>query len=146
MHEHAPATSSRVQVRPSPVRTILVVDNDEGVRGAMCRILRTAGYRVIPAGQGMLAHRCLEDASTRVDLIVTELLPPAPDGFHLGIPYGWRRATTPVLFTSRAPREWNIREGLLDPRAAFLRRPFPPRDLVRAVRDTLAAWRELPAA
>lgn len=146
MHEHEPATSSRAQVRPSPVRTILVVDNDEGVRGAMCRILRSAGYRVIPAGQSVVAHWCLEDASTRVDLIVTELLPPAPDGIHLGIPFGWRRATTPVLFTSTAAREWNIRQGLLDPRAPFLRKPFPPRDLVRAARETLAAWRTAPAA
>jgi DNA-binding response OmpR family regulator len=122
MHEQPPATTRRAQTRPAD-RTILVVDNDTAAR-----------------------HRCLEDAATRVDLIVTDLLPPIPDGYHLGISFAWRWATTPVVFTALGSREEHIRRGLLHPQAPYLRKPFPPRELVRTVRQVLAAWRVKPAA
>jgi two-component system cell cycle response regulator len=145
MHESQSATPSRVQVR-TPQRTILLVDNDETARRDIARILRESGYRVIPASQDVVAHRCLEDASTHVDLIVTDLLPPTPDGYHLGISFSWRWATTPVLFTSVGSREEHVRRGLLHPQARYLRKPFPPRDIVRAVRQALEAWQVKPAA
>ena len=145
MHEPQSATPSRAQTRPA-ARTILVVDNDPAARQEIARILRGTGYRVIPASQDVLAHRCLEDAGTHVDLIVTDLLPPIPDGYHLGISFTWRWATTPVLFTALGSREENIRRGLLHPQAPYIRKPFPPRELVRSVRQALEAWSVKPAA
>jgi two-component system, cell cycle sensor histidine kinase and response regulator CckA len=145
MHEQQSAATSRVQTRPA-IRTILVVDNDAAARQEIARILREAGYRVIPSSQDVLAHRCLEDAATHVDLIVTDLLPPIPDGYHLGISFAWRWATTPVVFTAVGSREENIRRGLLHPQAPYLRKPFPPRELVRTVRQVLDGWTMTPAA
>lgn len=146
MHEHEYAPASPRTQRRWNGWTILVVDDDEGLRTSMCRILRQDGFRAIPASQGVEAHWCLNDRSVDVDLIVTELLPPRPDGYNLGISYDRVRPYLPVLFTSRTTREENVRRGLLHPKAAFLQAPFPPRELRRAVRTTLRSWRALPAA
>jgi DNA-binding response OmpR family regulator len=127
-------------------RTVLVVDNDEDMRAAMCRILRRDGFVAIPAGQDPMARWLLDEHGHAVDLIVTDLLPPAPDGYHLGIPFGLRQPYLPVLYTATEPRDEQVRRGLLHPKAPYLRKPFPPRELARAVRETLAGWRALPAA
>jgi two-component system, cell cycle sensor histidine kinase and response regulator CckA len=127
-------------------RTILVVDNDEDMRTAMCRILRRDGFAAIPAGQDLMARWLLDEHGHAVDLIVTDLLPPEPDGYHLGIPFGLRQPYLPVLYTATESKDEHVRRGLLHPKAAYLRKPFPPRELGRAVRETLAGWRALPAA
>lgn len=132
-------------VRPRQ-QTILVVEDDSDLRYRTCRILRGAGYVAIPTRQGMDAHWCLDERSHRVDLLITELLPPEPDGYHLGIAYRRVLAHTPVIFLSRVPREENIQRGLLHPEAPFLLKPFSPEMLRRKVRDVLKAWRSIPAA
>ncbi|HET8650531.1 MAG TPA: response regulator [Gemmatimonadales bacterium] len=126
--------------------TILVVDDDADLRNRTCRILRSAGYVAIPARQGMDAHWCLDERTGKVDLLITELLPPEPDGYHLGIAYRRVLAHTPVIFLSRASREENIRRGLLHPQAPFLPKPFSPEMLRRKVREVLKEWRSVPAA
>lgn len=147
MHEPqpAPAASPRA-ARRRDGRTVLVIMHDAGQRAEVCRILREDGFQAIPASQGVDAQWCLGEAELEVDLLVSDLTPPSPDGFNLAIPYERVRHTIPVLFVARPPREEQVRRGLLHPRAAYLRMPATPRDLTRAVRDTLRGWRALPAA
>ncbi|MDQ2669557.1 MAG: response regulator [Gemmatimonadota bacterium] len=125
---------------------VLIVDNDEAIRTTMSRLLRAEGYRAMPATQGVDANWVVERHGGEIVLVITDLLPPAPDGYHLGIPYERLRPYTPVLFTARASREENIRRGLLHPRAPYLRKPFAPSIFVRSVRGVIAAWPALPAA
>jgi two-component system cell cycle sensor histidine kinase/response regulator CckA len=147
MHEHAPAPAvSPRAARRWNGRTILVIIDDAGQRSEVCRILRTDGFRAIPASQGVEAQWCLGEDGIDVDLIVSDLLPPTPDGYNLAIPYDRVRSYTPVLFAAVTPREEQVRRGLLHPRAAYVRLPVPPRELVRVVRETLRGWRVLPAA
>lgn len=140
---HAPRLGARPS-RRAPL--ILVVDDDGEMRATMCRVLRDHGYRPVPASQGVDANWVVERRGGEIALVVTDLLPPAPDGYHLGIPYERLRPYTPVLFTARASREENIRRGLLHPAAPYVRKPFAPSAFARCVRDVIARWPALPAA
>lgn len=125
---------------------ILVVKGDEADRTATCSVLRQHGYRPMPASHGVDANWVVERHGGAIALVVTDLLPPAPDGYHLGIPFATLRPYTPVLFTGRATREENLRRGLLHPAAPYLQVPTAPFKLARRVRDVIAGWPALPAA
>ena len=113
---------------------------------ATCAVLRDHGYRPMPATHGVDANWVLERHAGAVALVVTDLMPPAPDGYQLGIPFAMLRPYTPVLFTGRATRSENLRRGLLHAAAPYLQVPAAPLTLARRVRDVIAGWPALPAA
>ncbi len=125
---------------------ILVVDDDAAARTTISTLLREQGYAPVPVSQGVEANWVVERRAGEIALVVTELLAPAPDGYHLGIPYERLRPYTPVIFTGRADRETMVRQQLLHPRAAYLRKPVARTALVRSVRDVIARWPAVPAA
>lgn len=137
---HAGAAS----IRRAPL--ILVVGRELAERSAICRVLREHGYRPMPASHGIDANWVVERRGSEIALVITELLPPAPDGFHLGIPFSRLRPYTPALFLAAASRDEMIRTGLLHPQAEYLRTPFAPASLARRVREIIARWPALPAA
>ena len=125
-------------MRDFPVReTILVVNDEPYVRSDLCRILRREGYVAIPAGPGLEAQWCVERHGDRLDLLVAGLAGPEADAYHLGIPIGALFPWTPALFVSRAAREHHVRRGLLHQTTPFLRMPFTPVALAKAVRRLL---------
>ena len=124
--------------------TILVVHQDEALRAHVCRVLQTEGYRTIPTGHSVGAQWCVERHASDVDLLLIDLVPPAHQDYHLGIPLGALWAQIPVIFTATGAREDAIRRGLLQPSTPFLQEPFAPRVLARTVRSVLDGWRPLP--
>jgi two-component system cell cycle sensor histidine kinase/response regulator CckA len=126
--------------------TILVIDDEEPTRTEVCRILRREGYTAIPARRGLEAQWCVERHGMELDLLLADLAHPEADAYHVGIPLDLLRPHTPIVFMSTAAREENIRRGLLHPRAPFLRKPFPPYVLTRAIRNVLARWDPPPPA
>ena len=137
-HSGARMNSARVR------RTILVVEDEEMLRGEVCRILRHAGYVAIPAGRGPEAHWCVDRHGDCIDLLVAQLARPEADDYHLGIPISRLFPRTPALFISRAAREEHVRRGLLRPDTPFLRTPFPPAALTRTVASLLSRPRAAP--
>ena len=63
-------------------KTLLVVDDVEGVRRELGYLLEDEGYRVLQAENGRVAMRVL--AETPVDLVISDLLMPEVDGLELG--------------------------------------------------------------
>lgn len=145
MYEREPATVARAALRRAH-GMVLVIDDCESDRLEICRLLRRDGYEAIPSRQGPEAAWYLQRYAERLRLVITDLLPPAPDGYHLGIPFGAVQPHTPVLFTARLRREEAVRRGLLHSRAPYLPKPFPPTALARAVTRTLVSWPRRPAA
>src|SRR5689334_22805313 len=117
--------------------TILVVHDDERLRTHVRRVLRAEGYTTIATGHSVDAQWCVERHAAEVSLLVIDLVPPRHRDYHLGIPLGALWPHTPVIFTGAEERETHIRRGLLHPRAPFLREPFSPYALSRAVRSVL---------
>lgn len=135
-----PAVTSRA---PAPAvaasETILLVEDEEGVRRLACRILMRQGYRVIEAGDGREALEIASRSETSIDLLVTDLIMPRMSGRELALRVHQHRPTLKVLFMSGYTNDEVLRRDLLDPGVAFLPKPFAPRDLLDAVHAALAA-------
>ena len=117
--------------------SVLVVDDDRGVRRLTARMLRMAGYTVLEAESGMEALRTLEsDPSIR--LVVTDIVMPEMDGLALA---DRALARIPdlrvVLMTGHSP-ELTAQLDLRDARIPVLLKPFTAEQLLGKVRDTLA--------
>jgi len=139
MDERSPARPSRAPT-PAARATILVVDDEEAVRSALCRVLSRAGYRAIPARSGIEAAWCLERAWP-LDLIVSDVSVVERDGYHFGMPILELQRRFPVLYMAWWPQYETVRRGILHPGAPYLRKPCPPGLFTRTVGNLLRASR-----
>jgi DNA-binding NtrC family response regulator len=117
--------------------SVLVVDDDRGVRRLTARMLRTVGYRVLEAESGAEALRTLE-SDPGISLLVTDIVMPEMDGLALA---DRALAILPqlrvVLMTGHAP-ELTAQLDLRDSPLPVLLKPFTAEQLLGKVRDTLA--------
>jgi DNA-binding response OmpR family regulator len=137
MYEEQRSSSAQIPHREKQ-STVLVVGNDAAFRTELCRILRNAGYASIPARSGIEAQWFADHHA--VDLLITDVMLPEVDGYHLGITFLRLHHQMPVIFTSARGRSQCIASGLLDPGAPFLRQPYPPGECARLVRRVLREW------
>lgn len=119
---------------PMPTRRVLVVDDDQELRGLVVNVLRRDGYTVIEASDGLEAL----DVAARAlpDLVVIDITLPGMDGVEVtrqlkATPY---LAAVPVValsaLTQQAVRDRAFAAGC----AHYLVKPCPP----AALRDTVA--------
>ena len=124
--------------RPRGSATILVVDDDERVRGAMTAVLEARGYRVLGAATGDQALEIAKKGQPPVDVVVTDVIMPGMGGLELG-----RRlrdvASTRVLFTSGHTEDRLARSGLRPEDGPLLRKAFTPSELLQGIEDLLAS-------
>lgn len=118
--------------------TILVVEDDEGVRAWTCRLLDDLGYRTVPTKNGSEALRLLDDG-VAADLVLSDVVMPGMGGRELGSRIAKLRPYLPVLFMSGYSREEIIGRGLLAESARLVAKPFTDQILASAVRGALAA-------
>ena len=121
--------------------TILVVDDEDIVRGLVARSLREGGYRVLQASHGAAAIALLETQDHMVDLVICDLVMPVLDGREVA---EWMRIHCPglpLMFISGYPRAYLEAHALYDPGLPLLRKPFLPSRLLEAVEETLAGAR-----
>jgi two-component system cell cycle sensor histidine kinase/response regulator CckA len=102
--------------------TILLVEDDEGLRGLMARGLRSRGFDVLEAANGREALKAL---TATVDLIVSDVVMPDVDGLALAR----ARPDLKVLFISGYA---------FDHPGPFLPKPFTLAQLVAAVKETIS--------
>lgn len=126
----------------SPVRfsdrqeTILLVEDDNGVRDQATRQLRELGYRVISAVDGKAALALLQEQ--HVDLLFTDvIMPGGPNGPELARLVRQRLPGLPVLYTSGYTENAIVHQGRLDPGVHLLEKPYHRDDLARKIRDAL---------
>jgi two-component system cell cycle sensor histidine kinase/response regulator CckA len=125
------------QPQSSGSRTILVVDDEDIVRGLVARSLKEAGYRVLQASHGGAAIGLLERQERGVDLVVCDLVMPVLGGREVA---DWMKAHVPripLLFISGYPRAYLEAHHLYDPSVPMLRKPFLPSRLLEAVEELL---------
>lgn len=115
---------------------ILVVDDEEDVRELVREILRTAGFKSLPARDGEEAIHLLEHHPD-IRLILTDVMMPNYDGPTLArrVERDW--PDLPVLFMTGYPPETLKALGMLPPGEPPIEKPFPIHDLVRRVRKAL---------
>ncbi len=116
--------------------TVLVVDDDDGLRTAMGRILRRYGYRVIEAQHGAEALALCTRQQEPMHLVVTDLVMPGLGGHELAERIRALASTAKILFVSGYSSDF-VRSGDHGPGTAFLAKPFTMIALAAEVRGLL---------
>ncbi len=118
---------------PRGTETILLLEDDRGVRRATARILRKHGYSVLEAsnaGEGLMIS---EEHSGPIHLLLTDVVLPKISGVQFAQRLTGTRAETRVLFMSGYTDEAVMAHGLSLDGLNFIAKPFTPRALVRKV-------------
>ena len=117
--------------------TILLVEDNDGVREYARSVLEDAGYRLIEAGTAEDAMR-LASEHERIDLLFTDVvLPGGTSGRQLSDRLLALRPHLPVLYTTGYTRNAIVHHGRLDPDVQLLNKPYTQHDLLRKVRELL---------
>lgn len=116
---------------------ILLVEDDDAVRGVVRRILHTAGYSVLEAGNGHEALQAVEGYAGRVDLLLTDAVMPALGGWELIRRLRSVRPDLPVLVMSGYEVDDVRRESGDLGETALLTKPFGSDQLLGSVRHVL---------
>jgi CheY-like chemotaxis protein len=119
--------------------TILLVEDEEGVRNFGADILRDLGYKILTAATGTEAL-ALFDAHPEIALLFTDVvLTGAMNGRSLANEVLRRRPEVTVLFTTGYTRNAIIHHGRLDEGINFIGKPFTAAALEQTIRNLLDA-------
>jgi signal transduction histidine kinase len=122
---------------PRGDETIIVAEDEDGVRSWISRVLRDRGYTVLEARNGEEALRLFAENAADVRLVLTDLVMPGADGREVGERMAIRAPDVPVVYMSAYTEDEIMRRRLLMPTLAFLQKPFPPWLLAQRVRAAL---------
>jgi signal transduction histidine kinase len=119
--------------------TVLVVEDNDGVRDYATGLLEQLGYHVLAASDAKEALRLLADGKP-VDLLFTDVvLPGAITGRVLAEQAKDMRPGLRVLYTTGYTRNAIVHQGRLDPDVHLLNKPYTQQDLAHKVRERLDA-------
>jgi len=122
---------------PRGTETILLVEDEEVVRGLTRKILMQAGYNVLDAKGGDEAIRlCLAHAGP-IDLLLTDVVMPEVSGKEVADRLLELRPSIHVLYMSGYTDEAIVQHGVLDANVKFIQKPFTWVSLTRKVREVL---------
>jgi PAS domain S-box-containing protein len=122
---------------PRGEETILLVEDDVGVRTLEVQVLRQQGYTVLEAADGEEALHLAQTHDEDIHLLLTDVVMPHMSGRELADRLETIRPGTKVLFTSGYTDNTIAHHGILAPGIAFLQKPFGPLALARKVREVL---------
>ncbi|MDB5549549.1 MAG: multi-sensor hybrid histidine kinase / cell cycle control histidine kinase CckA [Tardiphaga sp.] len=118
--------------------TILLVEDEEGLRSLNARGLRSRGYSVLEAENGVEALEVLEEQNGAVDLVVSDVVMPEMDGPTLLKEMRKRNPQLRIIFVSGYAEDAFDKSMLNDTdQFAFLAKPFALSALVAKVKETM---------
>jgi len=134
-----PAVPAPDMATPAVLCTVLLVEDEGGVRAVASRILERAGHRVVPV-------TCAEEALAAVAagklgdgpaLVLTDLIMPGTGGRALGEELARTHPGLPVLYMSGYTQDELFHRGVLAEQLPFLRKPFTAVELTEAVEQAV---------
>ncbi len=118
--------------------TVLIVDDEAGVRAMMSRALTEAGFVVLEAADGEEAIDVLRGRAEAPDAVITDVVMERMDGKELARRIADEFPGVPVLFTSGSTDHEIAHLGSLGQDHPFMQKPFSPIDLVHGVRALIS--------
>ncbi|HWD51498.1 MAG TPA: ATP-binding protein [Acidimicrobiales bacterium] len=119
-------------------QTVLLVEDEEGVRRSTTRILEAGGYEVLQARNGVEASLAFESQS--IDVLVTDVVMPGGiSGKALADQLRAKGSGLPVVFVSGYSEETIAERGVVTPSTAIVKKPFLPTELLEAMAQAIAA-------
>jgi CheY-like chemotaxis protein len=122
---------------PGGSETVLLVEDEEGLRDLTREVLLGYGYAVLTARDGEEALAVADRHRGDIHLLVTDVVMPQMSGRDLATRLLARRPAARVLYMSGYTAGMIEPHGVLEGGAALLPKPFTPADLARKVRDVL---------
>lgn len=119
--------------------TILVVEDEEGVRSLVRSILEMKGYSVHEARDAEDAIDLLARDQYRVDMLLTDVIMPKTSGVELARRFKSQHPDVKVLFMSGYTDAALTNHGVLESGTALIEKPFTPQSLAQKVREVLDA-------
>jgi len=118
--------------------TILLVEDEEGLRALNARGLASRGYTVLQAANGLEALAIFDEDKT-VDLVVSDVVMPEMDGPTLLRELRQRNPKLKVIFVSGYAEEAFQKSLPQGEQFSFLAKPFTLKQLVAQVKETMAS-------
>ena len=135
--------SPQEQAKPLPSRsvrggktgTILVVEDDAGVRRFATRVLEDAGYRVLATSGGVAAITAAHGEP--LQLLLTDVVMPGMGGREVATKLAEHRPGLRVLYMSGHADKGIVKDGVLEPGIDLLAKPFTADALLDAVENAM---------
>ncbi|RJX37965.1 DNA-binding response regulator [Paenibacillus pinisoli] len=118
--------------------TILVADDDVNIRELVCLFLRNDGFETLEAADGKEAMAVYN--STRVDLVVLDIMMPLMDGWELCRELRKANPDLPLLMLTARGETWEKVKGFQLGTDDYLTKPFDPLELTVRVRALLKRY------
>jgi PAS domain S-box-containing protein len=122
---------------PKGTETVLLVEDEDGVRALGKAVLQSGGYKVLEARNGQEAIRVAQEHAGPIHILVTDMVMPRMSGRQLVDLLAPMRPKMGILFVSGYTDEVVLRHDLLGAGVAFLEKPFTPISLARKIREVL---------
>jgi two-component system, cell cycle sensor histidine kinase and response regulator CckA len=122
---------------PKGTETVLLVEDQDGIRDLVGQFLRRNGYTVLHAVDGDEALRIAAGHGEMIDLLLTDVLMPNIGGRELAERLIQVRPQMRVLFMSGYPEHTSLGGETMGQPAAVLQKPFSMDNLARKIRNVL---------
>lgn len=117
--------------------TIMVIEDDESVRGYIVDILRDMNYRVFDAPDGTAAVKIFDREGGKIDLLLTDVVLPGNNGRKIADELQARYPHIKVLFMTGYSRNAIVHQGRLDQGVALIQKPLSQTNLAAKIREVL---------
>jgi two-component system cell cycle sensor histidine kinase/response regulator CckA len=136
--EAAAAAESKPRADLTGQGTILLVEDEEGLRSLNARGLRSRGYTVVEASNGVEALEALEERDGAIDLVVSDVVMPEMDGPTLLRKMRGRNPDLKIIFVSGYAEDAFAKSLEENEKFDFLAKPFALSALVAKVKETMS--------
>jgi PAS domain S-box-containing protein len=130
---------------PRPA-TVLLADDQGGIRSLLREYLTRDGYLVLEAASGDEAVHLAEQSSVPVDLLITDMTMPGRRGLEVSETLTGRWPQMKTIFISGYSREFDKAVQDVPAGARFLRKPFSRAELLDSVRELLGTGKSITAS
>lgn len=117
--------------------TILLVEDEEGVRAIVTNILSRQGYRILPAPDAQEALAISQAETNKIHLLLSDIGLKQMNGRELSEKIIQQRKDIKVMFMSGYTDDQIVHDGVWEQNTVFLQKPFNSVELLRLVRKTL---------
>ena len=122
---------------PVSSATILVVEDEEGLRSLISEVLQERGYQVLEAPHGSHALLMAEAFGDPIQLLLTDVVMPEMSGRDLAQRLGVQRPDVKFLFMSGYSDDHVMGSAMNTRNSSFLQKPFTPEALLKKVQEML---------
>ena len=142
---HGKVTEAEGKAAPIPKgkETVLVVEDEPGVRELACEFLKVNGYSVLEARDGLEALEIAKSYQGNIDVFLSDVVMPKMSGVETAAKLKELRPQVKILLMSGYSEYTNANAGGLSMTAPVLQKPFSMASLVARIREVLGPPAEL---